>query len=102
VIPKKALIVLLIFIFLTPLGLLAPGEAWGEWDISSWNVSNSWKSVAEGFASLWNAPLSDYNVPGWEEGFLPYLGYIISGIVGVILIIVVTTVVGKALAGREK
>ncbi len=99
--PKKALIVLLIFIFLTPLGLLAPGEAWGEWDISSWNVSKTWKSIAESFSNIWNAPLSDYNVPGWEKGILPYIGYIISAIVGVALVIIVTLVLGRIIARKS-
>ena len=99
--PKKALIILIIFIFLTPLGLLAPGEAWGEWDIGSWNVSKTWKSIAESVSHIWNAPLPDYNIPGWEKGVLPYLGYIISAIVGVALVVIVTLLIGKVMARKS-
>lgn len=97
---RKALIVLLILILLTPLGLLAPGTAWGEWDIAEWNVSESWKSVAEKIAGIWSAPLPDYNIPGWEEGILPYIGYIISAVIGTVLVVLVSMAIGRALARR--
>jgi cobalt/nickel transport protein len=97
---RKAIVVLAILILLTPLGLLAPGTAWGEWDISEWNVSESWKSVAEKMANIWSAPLPDYNLPGWEEGALPYLGYIISAIIGVVLIVLITIAIGRILARK--
>jgi len=97
---RKAIVVLAILILLTPLGLLAPGEAWGEWSIEDWNVSESWKSVAEKMANIWSASLPDYNLPGWEEGALPYLGYIISAIIGVILIVLITIAIGRILARK--
>jgi len=91
--PRKAIIIMIIFIILTPLGILATGEAWGEWDISDWPVSNSWKSIASNIASIWNAPLPDYNLPNWESGILPYIGYIISGVIGVVMLIFVTYII---------
>jgi cobalt/nickel transport protein len=97
---RKTIVVLAILILLTPLGLLAPGEAWGEWGIEDWNVSESWKSVAERMANIWSAPLPDYNLPGWEEGALPYLGYIISAIIGVVLIVLITIAIGRILARK--
>jgi hypothetical protein len=100
--PRKAIIVMIIFIILTPLGILATGEAWGEWDISEWPVSNSWKNVATKIASIWSAPLPDYNIPSWESGILPYIGYIVSGVIGVIILIFVTYFIGYLIVRRKK
>ncbi len=88
------------FILLTPLGIIATGDAWGEWDVATWNVPSWWKATAEGLANLWNAPLADYNLPGWDKGLLPYVGYVISGFIGVVLIYVLMKLLGKIIVRR--
>ncbi len=95
---KRAWAVLIAVSLLSPLGLLAPGEAWGEWDISQWKAPSWWKSTAESLSNFWRAPLSDYNLPGWVSGFLPYLGYIVSAVIGVAVIYALTVLLGKALS----
>jgi len=82
---KHAWLVLTLFIFLTPLGLLAPGTAWGEW--SSSQLSHIGLGfVPEGlkkWEGFWNAAFPDYLIPGVGEN----TGYIISAIIGVAIII---------------
>ena len=99
--PKKAIIIMIFFTVLTPLGILASGEAWGEWDISDWSVSNNWKSIASKLANLWSAPLSDYNLPNWDTGILPYIGYIFSAIIGTSILIVLAYVLGLLMVRRK-
>ena len=88
--PKKAILILFIFALLSPLGILTNGDAWGEWDISEWNVPNTWLKKASNLAYIWTAPFPDYTLPNLEEGFLPYLGYIVSAVIGIIILLVIT------------
>jgi cobalt/nickel transport system permease protein len=75
-------------VILSPLGLLAPGTAWGEWgtqelkDMGLGFVPQG-MSQLEGF---WSAPLSGYSVGSWE----PILAYVLSGLAGVVLIAMAT------------
>jgi cobalt/nickel transport system permease protein len=82
---KHAWLILALFIFLTPLGLLAPGTAWGEW--SSTQLSQVGLGfVPEGlkkWEGFWSAAFPDYLIPGVGEN----TGYIISAIIGVAIII---------------
>jgi len=98
---KKVYIILLVLILLTPLGLIVEGEAWGEWDISQWQVPDSWREVAQRLSSIWSAPLPDYNLPGWNEGILPYLGYIISGFIGVLLLFILNYCIGLLITRKK-
>ncbi len=97
---KRAWILLILAALITPLGMLASREAWGEWSVSDWKVPEWWRNNAERIAGLWKAPLPDYNLPGWDAGLMPYIGYIVSAIMGVALIYLITKVLSKALAGR--
>ena len=99
--PKRAIIVMAIFIILTPLGILATGEAWGEWDISDWPVPKSWKSIATRIARIWNAPFQDYSLPSWNSGALQYIGYIISAVIGTVILIAVVYAIGYFMARRR-
>lgn len=86
---KKLWIVLGILIILTPLGLLATGTAFGEWGTDE--LQEMLGYVPAGLAKMadiWQyAPLPDYTVPGLEASFpQSALGYIISAVVGVILV----------------
>jgi cobalt/nickel transport system permease protein len=85
-----ALIALMLF---TPLGLLAPGTAWGEWgrqELKALGLS----SIPAGFdrlADLWSAPLSGYDIPALNN---PTVTYIISAVMGVALVVVVFFLLG--------
>jgi cobalt/nickel transport system permease protein len=82
---KKAWLILAVLLFLTPLGLLAPGTAWGEW--SSDQLSQIGLSfVPEGlkkWEGLWTAILPDYTIPGVGQN----TGYVLSAFAGVVIII---------------
>lgn len=88
---------------LSPLGLLASGTAWGEWG------SDEIKDVVHGGAVL------GYTPQGMEEGFslhalfpdysmagLPeWLGYLLSAIAGVAILVIVFKLLAVTKAGRK-
>ena len=76
---------LAVMIVIVPVGLLAPGTAWGEWgteQLSSVGLSFIPQGMAK-LSGLWSAPLPDYDLPALKNA---NLGYILSGIVGTIVI----------------
>jgi cobalt/nickel transport protein len=95
-VPKKWLALLLILAVMSPIGILLVwnyGDAWGEWgEVGSWTPRQ-----------YWSAPLPDYNMGGWEGQLRSSIGYIISAIVGIAVIIGVTYLLSVTLArgGRE-
>lgn len=105
----KLWIALLILVLLSPLGVILPawlgaGSAWGEWSGEEIRklvgyIPAGMKHVAE----FWKAPMPDYAFRGQESARLPALSfsYIVSGIVGVAAVVVLTYLLGKALARRE-
>ncbi len=99
---------MVIFIVLSPLGLILPehfkaGSAWGEWGADEIQTLVGYvpKGLAK-FASLWNAPIPDYAFKGWEEKGLPHLSfaYIISAVVGIALVSVLVWLIGKNLTKK--
>jgi cobalt/nickel transport system permease protein len=93
-------VALAVLIVATPLGLLAPGTAWGEWG------SDEFAALGLGFVpqglmqleGLWGAPLRDYDLPALGN---PNLGYILSAVVGILVVAVVTWLFTTALtSGR--
>ena len=77
----KLWLVVGILVILTPLGILAAGGAWGEWGLG--DFANPPRGLAR-LAGLWTAPLARY-APGFISN--PSIGYLISAVVGVALII---------------
>ena len=67
-------------VVLTPLGILAAGQAWGEWKPQE--LPNTPSGLA-GLAHLWRAPLAEY-----APAFVPnaFAGYFLSAAFGVMLI----------------
>jgi len=88
---KREIKVLLFCLALVPLGLLA-GEAWGEWGREELiKLLGFVPSGIDKFSGLWKAPFSDYSVFG-----LPSLpSYILSSILGVILILLIFLMLRK-------
>ena len=76
---------LAVMLVLAPVGLLAPGTAWGEW--STHQLSGLGLAfIPQGMASLsglWSAPLPGYALPVLKNASL---GYILAGMTGVIVI----------------
>lgn len=81
-------IILAVLIFLTPIGLLAPGTAWGEWgadELKAMGLTAIPSGLAK-FSNLWSAPLSNYNLTALGND---KLGYILSAAVGIVTITIV-------------
>lgn len=78
-------IILGVLVILTPIGLLAPGTAWGEWS------REELKAIGLGYipagfdkwSNFWRAPIADYQIKGAD----PSLIYILSASAGVVLIV---------------
>lgn len=80
-------IALIALVLLTPLGLLAPGTAWGEWgreELAQLGLSYI-PAGFDRFADIWSAPLAGYNIPVLDN---PTVTYIISAVVGVGLVVI--------------
>jgi cobalt/nickel transport system permease protein len=81
-------IVLAVLVVLTPIGLLAPGTAWGEWgldELSGLGINFTPSGMAK-LASLWSAPLPDYDLPSLGN---TTAAYILSAIVGIIIVSII-------------
>jgi ABC-type Fe3+ transport system permease subunit len=67
----RAWIALLLIAILTPLGIIAVGGAWGEWDRGG--IKERVGFIPEGMRastdSARSSPFEDYAVPGFERGF---------------------------------
>ncbi len=97
-----------VLVMLSPLGLLLPehfkaGSAWGEWGADEMRSLVGY--IPKGLfkiATFWNAPMPDYAFKGWEEKGLSHLSiaYIISAIVGIIVVVALTFIIGKILSRK--
>lgn len=94
---RLAWIILTFLVFVTPLGLLAPGTAWGEW--SAEQLSDAGLGFVprgmQKWESFWQAAFGDYTIPGLGE----QTGYAISAVLGIVLILLVTY--GLSLLGKR-
>jgi cobalt/nickel transport system permease protein len=75
-------------VVIIPIGLLAPGTAWGEWgaeELTSLGLAFIPQGLAK-LSSLWSAPLPDYDLPSLGNASL---AYILSAVVGIIIVVVV-------------
>jgi cobalt/nickel transport protein len=99
---KKILIFLVILALLTPIGILLPmvfnaGDAWGEW--SAETVEKLIGYVPEGlqkYTDTYKAPMADYSVnPNDASVTHQSFYYIISGILGAGVTLVVTILISK-------
>jgi cobalt/nickel transport system permease protein len=73
---------LAILMVASPLGLLAPGTAWGEWGTEEL-AGMGLKAIPQGLerlSQLWGAPLADYDLPILGNA---NLGYILSAVLGI-------------------
>jgi cobalt/nickel transport system permease protein len=86
--PRWAWGLLIALVILTPIGLLAPGTAWGEWgreELEQLGLGY----VPAGFdqwSQLWSAPIPDYNIEAFNN---PTIAYILSAVLGVALVLAV-------------
>ena len=76
-------------IVLCPLGLLAAGDAWGEWDTEG--IKSLVGYIPKGFQNgfRFNAIAADYSIKGMND----VIGYIISAVAGVALIMIIFKII---------
>jgi hypothetical protein len=102
----KLWIFLGVLVAFSPLGLFLPlrfraGSAWGEW--STEEIKNMVGYIPKGLgklSDLWRAPFPEYAFKGYEEKGLFSLSfaYMISAVLGIILIVLLVLLIGKSLA----
>jgi hypothetical protein len=106
---KKIMIALLILTVLTPAGIFLPmlfnaGDAWGEW--SAETLKKFIGYVPEGlvkYTDTWKAPLTDYTLNGSDSSLVHQSGYyIVSGIIGAMLAMIVTLIISKLIIRNGK
>ena len=98
-------ILLAILAILSPIGLLAQGTAWGEWGGEELQQMLHEAGISEipagmqQFETIWNAPLPAYGIHGFGNATT---GYIASAVIGILLIVLVTFVLGRTLARKDE
>ena len=108
-IQKKLWTGLLIMALISPLGILLPkmfgsGGAWGEWGTNTLKTLIGY--VPEGMrktAELWKAPLADYSfgADGSSIG-IQMFSYIVSGILGIAVVVFVIYIILNIVKNNEK
>lgn len=91
---------LLVLTILTPLGLLAIGETFGEWSNEELEEKIGYVPTGlEGLSSIWSAPLADYGLPGMDDSMtVASIAYILSAIIGVVISGGLLYLLGKRIA----
>ena len=96
---RNILVVLAVLIVLTPLGLLATGETFGEWSNEVIKEKLGYvPSGLQGISGLWNAPLADYGIPGLGNASV---GYALSAAIGILVCVGILYLLGKVVVKNE-
>jgi cobalt/nickel transport system permease protein len=112
---RKLWLGLAVLLILTPLGILAVGGAWGEWNARDFADPHTRRQIAaasanhvpppqppsglERLSTIWTAPLSGY-APAFIRN--TSFGYLVSAAVGVGLIILCGLLLKRVLPDRER
>ncbi len=101
---KKVWAAIIVLVILSPLGILASGAPWGEF--SPEEIKEAIGYIPEGIARATGPGLHilpDYTLPGWDKTlFQSAAGYIISAVVGLILIFIAVYLFNKFQNKGEK
>jgi cobalt/nickel transport system permease protein len=91
---------LAVLVIAAPLGLLAPGTAWGEWGAQELAVMGLGfvPKGLEQLSSIWGAPMPDYDIPGLGNASL---AYVLSAVLGIVLVAVITWLFTMLLTTRK-
>jgi cobalt/nickel transport system permease protein len=95
---------IVVLIVASPLGLLAPGTAWGEWGAEELRRLGlqSIPAGLEHLSNLWGAPLAGYDLPALGNA---NLGYVLSAVLGIavtVLVVWLFTMLLTAGSGSRK
>jgi cobalt/nickel transport system permease protein len=110
---RRLWIAVAVLLILTPLGILAAGSAWGEWAPAEFSDAAARNQIAavsgnqsppteaprglRALASFWTAPMPRYAPPFLKS---PGFGYLLSGMAGTGLILLVMLFAGFLMGGR--
>jgi cobalt/nickel transport protein len=106
---KKLWLGLIVIALLSPIGIILPekfkaADAWGEWGTET--LEKLLGYVPEGlkrYADLWKAPIPGYNLGGGNASpALQVVFYIVSGLLGMLAVVLVVYGISKLLAKHEK
>ncbi len=89
-----------VLILLTPIGVLAPGTAWGEWSAEQLKSQLGFVPTGlEQIGSAWTA-----SIPGYAPAFIrnPLLGYLFAALIGAALVVGVTWGIARLLARSDR
>jgi cobalt/nickel transport system permease protein len=87
-------------VLLTPIGVLAPGTAWGEWGAEELKSTLGFVPAGlEKVGGLWTALMPDY-APAFIKN--PLVGYLFAAVVGSLIVIGVTWGIASLLARKTK
>ncbi len=92
---------IVVLILASPLGLLAPGTAWGEWgadELTSLGLGTV-PAGLEKLSSLWGAPLAGYDLPALGN---TNAGYILSAVVGIAVTALVVWLFTLLVTGSQR
>ncbi|HWQ19122.1 MAG TPA: PDGLE domain-containing protein [Methanotrichaceae archaeon] len=99
---RNMVLALVALVVLTPLGLLATGEAFGEWGLGDLMEKVGYApSGMQHLSSAWNAPMPDYAIPGAEGAAGASAAYIFSAVIGVVLCMGILYFLGKKIAVKD-
>jgi cobalt/nickel transport system permease protein len=92
---------IVVLIVASPLGLLAPGTAWGEWGTEQLKARGLAAVPAglEKLSGLWGAPMADYDLPALGNA---NLGYILSAVLGIATVALVVWLFSVLLTAGSK
>jgi len=101
---KRYWFALLAFAILSPLGLLANGTAWGEWDTEGLKETLGYVPQGmEQLESFCQTLFPDYSMQFLGDSTLgQYAGYILSALIGSAIIYVVMLLIAKILVTSKK
>jgi cobalt/nickel transport system permease protein len=85
-------------VLLTPIGVLAPGTAWGEWGAAELKSTLGFVPAGlQKLGALWTAAIPDY-VPPFIAN--PLVGYVVAALLGSALVIGVTWLIARLLSRK--
>lgn len=95
-VPTSVLALIAALVVATPLGLIATGDAWGEWGLE--DLAEMVGYAPAGMESGWELStlMPDYSIGGMPE----WAGYILSAVIGVALLVVIFRLLGAAMPAK--
>ena len=94
---------LVVLTLATPLGMVAKGTAWGEWGAEELKKLLGFApEELQRLGTMWNAKMPDYSVPVTSSAGHPMLGYLLSALAGVGIILLFTWLLGQWLTKGKR